>query len=293
MKHALLFSILAGALLFYSPQAAAKQNKIIICHKGHTITIAEPAAAAHLAHGDSEGECTEQQQADAKKEEREYQYRYFPSVQVYYDETRAMYFFQVEGAWQEAAELPASITVNQQEMVNVTLDVDLPYIEHETVLTHYPAPQTADGEFHYLYYPSAQVYYDEARALYFYQLDGQWQQAEQLPASISILATEAVSLTLTTATPYLEHERILVEYPVPPAESENAQKKVTICHKGKNTLSIAESALQAHLNHGDTEGACQAQQTQEKQQNSSQKTNGAKEKPQNSEKKEKGKGNKK
>lgn len=33
------------------------QEKVTICHKGHTITIAEPALAAHLAHGDTLGSC--------------------------------------------------------------------------------------------------------------------------------------------------------------------------------------------------------------------------------------------
>lgn len=33
-------------------------------------------------------------------------------------------------------------------------------------------------------------------------------------------------------------------------------EKVTICHKGK-TITISYSALQAHLNHGDTEGTCE------------------------------------
>lgn len=32
-------------------------------------------------------------------------------------------------------------------------------------------------------------------------------------------------------------------------------RKVTICHKG-NTLEVSESALQAHLAHGDTMGPC-------------------------------------
>jgi len=36
-----------------------------------------------------------------------------------------------------------------------------------------------------------------------------------------------------------------------------ASIKVTICHKGKNTLTIDESALPAHLAHGDTMGPCQ------------------------------------
>jgi len=32
--------------------------------------------------------------------------------------------------------------------------------------------------------------------------------------------------------------------------------KVTVCHDGKKTLSVASEAVPAHLNHGDTEGAC-------------------------------------
>ncbi len=32
--------------------------------------------------------------------------------------------------------------------------------------------------------------------------------------------------------------------------------KVYVCHKGKKTLHISRSALQAHLNHGDYEGPC-------------------------------------
>jgi len=37
--------------------------------------------------------------------------------------------------------------------------------------------------------------------------------------------------------------------------SGNGQKKVALCHKGK-TLTIGESAADAHLRHGDTLGAC-------------------------------------
>ena len=32
-------------------------------------------------------------------------------------------------------------------------------------------------------------------------------------------------------------------------------KNVTICHKGKE-MTVSINALQAHLNHGDTEGPC-------------------------------------
>ena len=36
------------------------------------------------------------------------------------------------------------------------------------------------------------------------------------------------------------------------------QTKVTICHKGKNTITVAESAAAAHYAHGDIPGACDA-----------------------------------
>jgi hypothetical protein len=49
--------------------------------------------------------------------------------------------------------------------------------------------------------------------------------------------------------------------PPPPEEPPGVEEgKVTICHKpdGKNphTITVAQSALQAHLDHGDTLGAC-------------------------------------
>ena len=33
------------------------QQKVTLCHKGHTITVGEPAKEAHLRHGDSLGAC--------------------------------------------------------------------------------------------------------------------------------------------------------------------------------------------------------------------------------------------
>jgi 4-hydroxyphenylpyruvate dioxygenase-like putative hemolysin len=33
-------------------------------------------------------------------------------------------------------------------------------------------------------------------------------------------------------------------------------KKVTLCHKGKVTITVSKNAVKAHLKHGDTVGAC-------------------------------------
>jgi len=43
-----------------SPSSAAKQygrHKVMLCHKHHTISVAQPAVKAHLAHGDKLGAC--------------------------------------------------------------------------------------------------------------------------------------------------------------------------------------------------------------------------------------------
>ena len=40
------------------PEPAPKEHKVIICHKGHTIEVGEPALRAHLEHGDTIGSCS-------------------------------------------------------------------------------------------------------------------------------------------------------------------------------------------------------------------------------------------
>ena len=47
-----------------SAQYAYGKNKVTVCHKGHTIKIAQPAVAAHVRHGDTLGTCAA---AKAKK----------------------------------------------------------------------------------------------------------------------------------------------------------------------------------------------------------------------------------
>jgi microcystin-dependent protein len=41
-----------------------------------------------------------------------------------------------------------------------------------------------------------------------------------------------------------------------PGKSQYGKNKVTICHKGKKTITIARAALPAHKAHGDQEGTC-------------------------------------
>lgn len=57
--------IFYGALLLvvslmpqFSKGGGNGQRKVTICHKGHTLEVAEPAVQAHLNHGDSLGPCS-------------------------------------------------------------------------------------------------------------------------------------------------------------------------------------------------------------------------------------------
>ena len=55
--HKLIASVILLALSSVSLNAVSASNKTEICHKGDEISIAGPAVPAHLAHGDTEGEC--------------------------------------------------------------------------------------------------------------------------------------------------------------------------------------------------------------------------------------------
>ncbi len=55
-----LFSVLAVVTVAFAAQAEGGgqgQDKVTLCHNGHTITVGEPAKAAHLEHGDTLEAC--------------------------------------------------------------------------------------------------------------------------------------------------------------------------------------------------------------------------------------------
>jgi hypothetical protein len=44
---------------------ALGKTKLTLCHRGHTITVGQPAAARHLKHGDTSGQCPEDSSSTA------------------------------------------------------------------------------------------------------------------------------------------------------------------------------------------------------------------------------------
>lgn len=58
----LISAIAVISFAFNSPTSQterAARDKVTLCHKGKTIKVDESAVAAHLAHGDSMGACSE------------------------------------------------------------------------------------------------------------------------------------------------------------------------------------------------------------------------------------------
>jgi len=56
-KKLLLWVVVLGCVNFVSPSYSGDDDKVTLCHKGHTIRVAKSAVRAHLAHGDSLGAC--------------------------------------------------------------------------------------------------------------------------------------------------------------------------------------------------------------------------------------------
>jgi hypothetical protein len=46
------------------------------------------------------------------------------------------------------------------------------------------------------------------------------------------------------------------QYQYGPGGNQYGKKKVTLCHKGKKTITVGAPAAKAHLRHGDTLGPC-------------------------------------
>jgi len=74
----------------------------------------------------------------------------------------------------------------------------------------------------YHYYPSAQVYFDTGRGLYFYYQSGRWQVSAQLPSSVRLHLGHSVTLDMDTDRPYRYHSDVITHYP--PGHSDDKGK---------------------------------------------------------------------
>jgi len=69
-----------------------------------------------------------------------FRYRYYPSVQIYYDVNRGLYFYFYMGKWRCGDVLPQGLKV-KGEYVVLEMETDKPYEFHAEVLKRYPPGQ--------------------------------------------------------------------------------------------------------------------------------------------------------
>ena len=85
------------------------------------------------------------------------------------------------------------------------------------------------AKYRYHYYPSAQVYFDTDRRIYFY-LEGQdWRAGASLPQHLAVRLGAPVTLQLDTDKPYSAHSRHQRQYP--PGKSPKMHKSKPQKHK--------------------------------------------------------------
>ncbi|MFW6272038.1 MAG: hypothetical protein ACOC1Q_03235 [Desulfosalsimonas sp.] len=64
------------------------------------------------------------------------------------------------------------------------------------------------------YYPSAQIYYDTGRSLYFYYRGGNWEVSARLPGELMARITaDHVTLEMDTERPYEYHSDVVKRHP--------------------------------------------------------------------------------
>ncbi|BBO68065.1 hypothetical protein DSCA_19950 [Desulfosarcina alkanivorans] len=77
----------------------------------------------------------------------------------------------------------------------------------------------------YHYYPSASVYHDTSRGLYFYLSGSGWQIAASLPQDLKVRLGNSVSIEMETDKPYLYNDQHKKQYPPEKIEKGKTKKE--------------------------------------------------------------------
>ena len=79
--------------------------------------------------------------APAKGYRAQFQYRYYPDAEVYYDADRKVYFYFEGNGWHIGASLPNSLQASLGDSVNLEMNTDKPFLYHDEHKAQYPAGQ--------------------------------------------------------------------------------------------------------------------------------------------------------
>lgn len=187
-----------------------------------TVTWAEPPAWAP-AHG------RRAQEGDTP--DLSHHYHYYPGSQVYFDDSRNLYFYLKEGDWVRSTGLPVGINVDLGNFVKINVDAEIPYLVHDQIRVHYPAAPVVQT---YRYFPGAAVYFGVATGLYHYQVNGAWRTARVLPDTIRVGNVDSVTVKLTGDNPVIHHREIVSKYPPGQVKKQYNKKGWKQKHKHKH-----------------------------------------------------------
>jgi hypothetical protein len=67
-----------------------------------------------------------------------YEYRYYPSCTVYYDDSRKIYFYLEGENWRISASLPHTVQLSFGDFVKIEMDTDKPYRYYHEHKRKYP-----------------------------------------------------------------------------------------------------------------------------------------------------------
>ena len=79
--------------------------------------------------------------APAHGRRAKYNYRYYPTSRVYYEEGSKVYFYYRDGQWHMSASIPVGIRINANDFVTLEMDTDRPYEYDDDVVKRYPPGQ--------------------------------------------------------------------------------------------------------------------------------------------------------
>ncbi len=163
-------------------------------------------------------------QATGPAVHKAYRYQYFPDVQVYFDPSRELFFYMMNGEWTKSPGLPRSLRDRLGDFVIIEMDSDDPYDYYmESTRKQMPpaGPQEEVGRiktsggsppslpYRYFYYPRDQVYFNPDNNTYFYFLEGRWHRSQHLPGQIREPGGDYVIIETDTDMPYTYHGQVL------------------------------------------------------------------------------------
>jgi hypothetical protein len=86
--------------------------------------------------------------APAHGHRAKYSYRYYPSLYVYFDLERRVYFYLEGDRWRVSAHLPSGIHIEVAHYVSIELDTDKPYEYFSEHRKKYPPGQARKNKKH-------------------------------------------------------------------------------------------------------------------------------------------------